>query len=476
MQLRPTQSSSFAQVERGLMLNLARLARAQQQIASGLRIQRPSDDPTGAARALDYARRLAGTERYSAAALSGRERLDLAATRLQDASDILTEARALLVQGLNGTLGEGDREVLADQVRILRERLLETANASGPDGHLFGGTAGGSAPFASGEVNGRERVSYGGDGQEPVLLVGDGLTVPVGLPGSEVFARVQRTGTHYGGFTGVASGTGADAGTGFAHLTLRHDATSGALGAGLAFVADAQDTILGTHTLTVDAAAGTVQLDGGEPLELPPAGDPGLADFTVVNEHGAELHLDFSGWTGADLTATVEGSGSISLDGSTWTALDFAQGDLQLVDEATGTLLSVDAREIHRAGSELVVFGGAVNAFDVLQGIADDLANVDGLPTDALQERLGLWLGELDRSHDDVVSGLGVVGGRSARLDGVLGRLADEATDLTGRRSQLVDTDYSQAALEMTRAEQTLQLAQATGARLLSTTLLDFLR
>jgi flagellin-like hook-associated protein FlgL len=477
MQLRPTQSSSYAQVQRGLRMNLALLARAQQQIATGLRIERPSDDPTGAARALDWARRLAGSQRHASAAETGRARLDLAATRLQDSSDILSEARALLVQGVNGTLGEGDRAVLAEQVRILRDRLLESANASGPEGYLFGGTAGGSQPpFRSGEVGGRSRVAYGGDGQSPALLVGEGLLVEVGLPGSEVFAQVQRTGTQYAGFTGVAAGAGGDAGTGFAHLTLRHDGTSGALGAGLAFVAGAADTILGEHTLVVDAAAGTVQLDGGEPLTLPPAGDPGLADVTVSDEHGAELHLDFSGWTGVDVSATVEGAGSISLDGSSWTALDFSAADLELRDEATGTLLHVDTRGIHRSGSELVVFGGAVNAFDTLQGIADDLDNVDGLPVEALQERLALWLGELDRNHDNVVGGLGVLGGRSARLDGVLGRLIDETTDLTARRSAVVDTDYSQAALEMTRAEQTLQLAQATGARLLSTTLLDFLR
>ena len=36
MQMRPTQSASYAQVARGLRLNLVRLARAQQQVASGL--------------------------------------------------------------------------------------------------------------------------------------------------------------------------------------------------------------------------------------------------------------------------------------------------------------------------------------------------------------------------------------------------------------------------------------------------------
>jgi len=136
MQLRPTQSSSFDQVRRGILANLARLVRAQEQVATGLRIQRPSDDPLGAARALTYARQIAGAERYQAAAESGRARLDLAAARTQDASDVLSEARELLLQGMNGTLNEGDREVLADQVRILRDRLLELANAQGPEGYL----------------------------------------------------------------------------------------------------------------------------------------------------------------------------------------------------------------------------------------------------------------------------------------------------------------------------------------------------
>jgi flagellin-like hook-associated protein FlgL len=478
MQVRPTQTTAFHQVERGLMLNLARLALAQRQVASGLRIERPSDDPHGAARALAYARQLAGTERYSAAAETGRARLDLAATRLEDSSDILIEARALLVQGMNGTLSEGDRSVLAEQVRILRDRLLESANAGGPEGALFNGTAGGEGPaFVSGDVHGRARVSYAGDGQSPEVLVGVDLALAVGVPGSEVFARVQREGTLYGGFTGAAVGTGGDAGTGAVYLTLRHDGTSGTLSGGAAFVSSgASDTLLGAHALEVDGTARTLQLSGGALVTLPPPGDPGLADVTVVGENGAELHLDLSGWDGSSFSASVEGAGSAALDGSTWTALDFGSSDVALFDGALGVKLSVDARGIRRAGSELVLFGGAVNAFDALEGIADDLENVDELPLDALQERLGLWLTELDRNQGNVVSGLGVLGGRSARLDGVLERLGDEATDLTSRRSALVDTDYSLAALEMARAEQTLQLAQASGARLLSTSLLDFLR
>lgn len=477
MNIRTTQASLFGEVDGHLTRNQLLLLRAQRQVVTGKRIQKPSDDPVGAARVLAYARRAAGVERFTVAAQSGVQRLDAAAGRLQEASTALGEARDLLVQGLNGTLNEGDRKVLATQVRQLRAQLIEVANAQSVEGFLFAGTDSGSPPFVESTVNGRARVSYAGNGVAPQVLVGDGLRVATGLPGDGIFASVRRSGTSIGGFTGVASGQSGDVGSGSAYLQLRHDATVATLGAGLALAnGGADDTLLGAHTLVVDAVAGTVQLDGGKALDLPQPGDPDVADFVVTNEHGAELHLDFSGYTGAGFSGTVQGDGSISLDGATWTQLDFVDDDLAVSDPATGTTVHVDTTGIHRAGSELVVFGGAVNVFDVLQGIADDLENVDGLPDGAVLDRLSTWLSELDRNHDQVVSGLSELGGLSRHLTDVGARLADEGLGLAERRSDVEDADLSQAVLDMTRAEQTLQLAQATGARLLSTSLLDFLR
>jgi flagellar hook-associated protein 3 FlgL len=477
MQFRPTQNSTFRQIDNGLLANLSRLVKAQGQVASGKRITRPSEDPVAASRALNYARHIAGAERYSEASGAGRTRLDFAAGRLQDASVEITDARTLLLQGLNGTLNADDRKSLATQVRILRDRLLEAANARDADGFLFAGTATDTQPFTSKSVHGRPRTSYVGNADEPELLAGDGLRVATGVAGDAVFAAIQRTDTQFSGLTGLAGGTSGDTGTGAMVVTLRHDGTSGALGAGLAFAAGgAADTLLGTHTLSVDAAAGTVQLDAGPVLAIPQPGDPQLADFMVTDENGAELHLDFSAYTSVDFTGSVDGAGSISLDGTTWTALDFVAADLQLDDLATGTQLHVDTTGIRRAGSELVLFGGSVNLFDTLQGIADDLDNVDELTSEQVAERLGLWLEELDRNGENVIGALGVVGGRSARLAGIGDRLGGEHAEFVASRSTLVDTDYSEAVLEMTRAEQALQLAQATATRLFSNSLLNFLR
>lgn len=476
MTIRPTQNATFRQIDSGLMANLARLVRAQSQVATGKRIGKPSDDPVGASRALGYARHIAGAGRYGAASAAGSDRLNFSASRLEEASGELADARALLVQGLNGTLNEGDRKSLAAQVRILRDRLLEAANSRDADGYLFGGTETSREPFSSAKVGDRLLTSYQGNGETPELLVGQGLRVETGYAGDAIFAALQRTGTQYSSSTGLAAGASGDAGTGYVTLTLRHDGTSGTPGSGLALAAGGADTLLGDHTLTVDAAAGTVQLDNGPALPIPQPGDPGAASFAVTGDKGAVVHLDMTAFDGTSSTSTVSGAGSISFDGLAWSALDFVSNDTQLVDPATGNVLHVDQTGIRRAGSELVQFGGAVNTFDTLQGLADDLDNLDGLTNDEVQDRLGMWLTELDRNAENVIQALGVVGGRGARLANISDRLGQEETQFLGARSTLVDTDYSEAVLEMTRAEQSLQLAQATSTRLFSNTLLNFLR
>lgn len=476
MTIRPTQNATFRQIDSGLLANLARLVRAQEQVSSGRRIGKPSDDPVGAARSVSYARRLAGAERFAAATENGRDRMEFSAGRLQEADDELSEARALLVQGLNGTLNANDRKSLAAQVRILRDRLLESANSRDAYGFLFGGTETGGEPFASSKVNGRLRTSYQGNGDTPELVVGQNVRIETGYAGDAIFAAVQRSGTLYSSSTGLAAGSSGDSGTGYAVLQLRHEGTSGSLGSGLAFAAGAVDTLLGDHTLTIDAAAGTIQLDGGEPVQIPSPGSAVAGSLALTGSKGAVLHVDVTGYDGTSSSSTVSGAGSISFDGQSWTALDFTSTDTQLVDAASGTVLHIDQSGIRRTGSELVQFGGAVNVFDTLQGLADDLDNVDDLSNAEVQERLGMWLNELDRNTENVVQALGVVGGRSARLSGIQERLSAEQSQYLGARSDLMDADYSEAVLELARAEQSLQLTQATATRMFSNTLLNFLR
>jgi flagellar hook-associated protein 3 FlgL len=156
--------------------------------------------------------------------------------------------------------------------------------------------------------------------------------------------------------------------------------------------------------------------------------------------------------------------------------LDLTQTDLELVDAGTGTILHLDTRRVVRATSELYSFEGGVNGFDVLQGMIEDLENIHDLTGPELRDRLASRLGELDRNFENVQSAQGTLGARTQRLNSGAERLGEFEMTLKGLISDREDADLASVILDMTKAEQTLQVAQASGTRLLQTTLLDYLR
>lgn len=470
--VRPTQSSLFGLVRSGIYGNTLDTIRAQEQIASGRRILRPSDDPVGLSRALSLRRQIAQTERFAAAAQDTRALLDTASGAVENAGGILSRARELVLQGLNGTLVVEDRRILATEIQALRDQLLDVANTRFDDRFLFGGTESGRQPFVSTGAG----VAYAGNGEEVRVPIGEGASIAANLSGQRLFAAREAGSTSYAGSTGAARGQTADQGSGYRYLEVRHDATTGALSAGLAFAnGGAGDTLLGDRTLRVDGAAGTAQLGAGPVVTLPAPGDPGAADLVLRDEHGAELHLDVSGFTGGTVTTTVRGDGSLSLDGATYLPIDFVDTDLRVSDPSDGTVLHVDTTGIRQAGHELVTFAGTGSVFDVLDGLVEDLNDVHGLPIGAVHDRLTARLAELDRHQQNVLEGLGVLGARSASLSNLETRLSASSVETQGLLSSVEDADLSEVILDLTRAQTSLQATQAAGVRLLQTSLLNFL-
>jgi len=474
--MRVSTFSTYNRLLQGLRSNQLATLRAQEELSSQRRILRPSDDPSGTSRALALRRALARTERVQAGIDDGSSMLDLASTTLQHGSELLTRARELLLQGMNGTLSQPDRETLATEIEEIRKQLLDQANLQVDGTFVFGGTRLGDSPFIEVTSGGTTHVVYVGNQDEQFIQAGEDARVAITVVGERVFGSVTPGAVRYDGLTGVARGTTADEGRGYGALTVRHDSTDlGALAAsGIALVGGgAGDTMLGANALVIDAAAGTIRLGNGPTVTLPAPGERG--DVVVTNEQGGELHLDLGAWNGLDVSGTVTGQGSISLDGTSFTALDFAATDLELGDDTLGRVVHVDTRGILRAGSELVTFGETGNAFDLMQGMVEDLRNTQGLDSQELTARLGVRLEDLDRVHDDLLLGLGSVGARGVRLASSSARQGEIQLDLAARLSQIEDIDLVEVATNLSRSQTILEVAQAASARVLQTSLLNFL-
>ena len=182
------------------------LSGLQEQMTSGKRVARASDDPVAAARA---ERALASQTRAAAdqrAVEASRNTITQAESALGAAGEMLLKVRDLMVSAGNPSYSDAERQHLADAIRGLRQDLLGVANrGDGAGGYLFGGQGSLRPPFldtpAGVTFNGAagEQQTAGG---EPLPMALDGravwLQAPNGVSGApdlSVFTALERMAT-----------------------------------------------------------------------------------------------------------------------------------------------------------------------------------------------------------------------------------------------------------------------------------------
>lgn len=146
--MRITASNSFDASVSQLQRRQEALNRSQEQLVSGKRVLRASDDPAAAATA---ERALAAESRSVArqrALDASRNSMQLAESALGDAVELVQQAREQIVAAGNGTYTDGERAIAAQALRGLRDDLLAVANRSDGTGrYLFGGQGGDRGPL-----------------------------------------------------------------------------------------------------------------------------------------------------------------------------------------------------------------------------------------------------------------------------------------------------------------------------------------
>ena len=472
--MRVSTLSTYQRILQGIQENRFRGIEAQEQIASGRRLSRPSQDPAGTGRALQLRQQLEEVGRNREAIARGRDSLNLAASSLQEGSSLLIGAREMVLRAMNGTLAESDRQAIAAELGVLSGQILDIANLNLGGRFLFGGTATDEPPFVQEMIDGRMQVVYRGTDEGQRINAAPEIQLDITTPGSAIFAPNTPEGVRFEGLTGVSTGTTANQGSGSTELIVRHDQTNlnNATTVGLALVNGGEDdTLIGDHQLTIDTTTGRARLGNGPELPIPESGA-----LTLRSETGATLNLDFTGFTRVDFTGTVRGAGSLSLDGVNFTPFNLSETDLELRNDEAGIVLHVDTTEITRAGDELVTFDGTLSIFDLIEGLAEDMRNDEGLPSGEVIQRLRLRLADLDRVHDDLLVALSSVGSRSQRLTSTDNQREEVELSLESLLSSVEDADLSEAATELAQADQVMQLVQAAGARLIQTSLLNFLQ
>ena len=109
------------------------------QASSQKRINKPSDDPVGMARVLNYRTSIAGIDQYSSNIDTAKGWLNLADESMIQVSTLLTKLKGLAQQGATGTMTASDREATSYEVRQLFSQLVNLANTRYEGKSIFGG-------------------------------------------------------------------------------------------------------------------------------------------------------------------------------------------------------------------------------------------------------------------------------------------------------------------------------------------------
>ena len=194
----------------------------QNQVATGLSVQAPSNNPDAMETTLEDLSSQATQQQYSSNITTAQAQANSVYSVLQSLQSITSQAKTITTEAGSGTNSQTDLNNYASQVTSLIQQAVELVNTQDPatGQYLFGGTNSGQQPFtattdADGNVTG---VTYQGNSSVNQTQVSSGTSVAVEVPGTNTSGSGA-----YGLITD--SRTGADL---FNHLIqLQQDLSSG---------------------------------------------------------------------------------------------------------------------------------------------------------------------------------------------------------------------------------------------------------
>lgn len=168
--------------------NLRELDRYYQQLATGKRFQRPSDDPSGVTRSMTLKAKLAENAQYEKNINEALAIFEASETALANVSSVLDRARDLAIKG-NTPLTPTDRQAIAAEVTGLIEQLVSAGNVSSGTKYAFAGKKVATLPFQSAG----DEIQFLGTNDVPEFEISPYVRIEVGLSGQDVFFIDQDT-------------------------------------------------------------------------------------------------------------------------------------------------------------------------------------------------------------------------------------------------------------------------------------------
>lgn len=166
-----------------------RILELQEQLSSGLRVNRPSDDPIDARRAVSIRQQISENEQFQSNITDASPHLSESSSQFEIIVDVVQRANVLTLQGANETNNQLQLDTIALEINQLLETVLESANHQTNRRFIFGGTRTLQVPFVatrspSGDIS---AVAYTGNQVNIEVEIATNLRVVINENGARAF-------------------------------------------------------------------------------------------------------------------------------------------------------------------------------------------------------------------------------------------------------------------------------------------------
>jgi len=222
-----TASNIYNNISYALCLNGDAIARLQEQVSTGARVNRVSDDPSAAYNILTLNSQGKSLQNYMDNLSDVSDTLQLSSTIVSNITSYLSEVKSRMTQVTSGTYNQQQREAAADGINDILEQIVSLANTKNLNRYIFGGANTASAPYVIERTNGEiTGVTYQGSTDARDVEVAPGLNTSAFYVGSDIFGSSDRGDPIFMGTTGAKAGTGTSTVRGDTWLTVIYDGTN----------------------------------------------------------------------------------------------------------------------------------------------------------------------------------------------------------------------------------------------------------
>lgn len=187
--MRVTQSMMNSQFMTNLSANNERLVKYQEQLASGKKLNKPSDDPIAVGYAMRYDQQISRNDRYQRNVDDGLSQMEFVESNINEVNEILQRARELSVQGATGTMSSDARNAIANEIHQLYEQAVQVANGKFNDRYLYNGQTTDLQPYDS--TNAMYQKT---DNGAITFMMSEGANMQVNVIGNDLFGQPTTVG------------------------------------------------------------------------------------------------------------------------------------------------------------------------------------------------------------------------------------------------------------------------------------------